>query len=94
MKIHPNRSKLRVRVTQLSPCADGYGTEGAATVEGISAARGDRDFILAAEGDTLEFFVSETELLSVGGRYEVIAAVNADAKGGRIVIRHARLLAD
>jgi hypothetical protein len=94
MRIRPNLTTLRIRITELAPSPDGFGAEGCATVEKTPEAPSEGDFIRARTGDTIAFFVSEAGLLSIGGLYEVEVSLNADARGGRIVIRHALPLPD
>lgn len=89
MRIRPNRTTLRLRITALAPCQDGFGAEGRATVVKTTEAPNEGDFIRAETGDTIAFFVSETDLLSLGKLYEAEVSLNADARGGRIVIRRA-----
>ncbi len=89
MRIRPNRATLRLRITTLVPCRDGFGAEGRATVVKTPEAPNEGDFIRAQTGDTITFFVSESDLLSIGRLYEAEVSLNADARGGRIVIRRA-----
>ncbi|MEN3378320.1 MAG: hypothetical protein V7604_3675 [Hyphomicrobiales bacterium] len=89
MRIKPNKTILKGKVSRVERAADGWGAHVEFAVEESAPAEGYADFLQAKPGSVVTVFAAEPDAIKAGKSYTLTASVSGGPQGERVVVEHA-----
>lgn len=87
MNVHPNQTLVTATVTQVKPCADGYGFDVDLEIGENKSSDAKADFLRPKSGDRLQVFAASQGDLSPGQKIQATLGLAAGPFGERTILR-------